>query len=126
MLYTTAKTFGISQRAFVDRQWNLEFQDGSVLSMSNSVPFIEPVPNDVLASLDTPHTRGVNYPGSAWMFDTCRRSGKEYTKMTMLIHSDLKGWMYSGVVNASLNSHLNQFSKVLLQYICDQKKKKKA
>ena len=123
MLYTTRKEFGISQRAFVEREWNIQFEDGGLLSMSNSLSFEEPVPNNALQNLKTVHTRGINYPGSAWIFE---RDGKDgNTKMTMIIHSDLKGWIYPGLVNMSLNSHLGNFSRVLLDYVVEQSKKKR-
>jgi len=120
MLYTTKKEFGISARAFVEREWNIAFDDGSMTSFSNSLPFDEEVPLNAIEQLPTPHTRGVNYPGSAWIFE----KEKEFTKMTMCIHSDLKGWIYPGLVNMSLNAHLGNFSRILLQYIEERRKKR--
>ena len=117
MLYTTQKQFGISPRAFIEREWNIQFQDGSMYSFSNSLPFEEQVPQNAIANLTTPHTRGINYPGSAWLFEKIETDHFRGTKMIQIIHSDLKGWIYPGLVNMSLNSHLGNFSKVLLAYI---------
>jgi hypothetical protein len=78
MLYTTRKEFGISQRVFVEREWNISFTDSSFLSMSNSLPFDERVPKNAIDHLKTSHIRGVNYPGSAWIFD----NDNNFTRMT--------------------------------------------
>jgi hypothetical protein len=51
MLYTTRKEFGISQRVFVEREWNISFTDSSFLSMSNSLPFDERVPKNAIDHL---------------------------------------------------------------------------
>jgi len=120
MLYTTKRQFGISPRVFVEREWSIQFPNGSQYSFSNSIPFDEPFGKNAVEQLSTPHTRGINHPGSAWIFERVENKG---TKMIQLIHSDLKGWMYPGVVNMSLNTHLGNFSRVLLQYIENQQLK---
>ena len=66
MLYTTKKEFGISARAFVEREWNITFDDGSMTSFSNSLPFDEEVPLNAIEQLPTPHTRGVRNVSLLW------------------------------------------------------------
>ncbi len=128
-LYATRKQFGISPRAFVDTKWSIDFEDGATWSFSASRPLNLPVPGDAVARLPGAHTRGVNHPGSAWVFEPVKTDGAGIggggeqeggTRMSQVIHSDLRGWMPPSLVNASMNTHLNGFAKKLVAYAAKQ------
>ena len=123
-LYATRKQFGISPRAFVDIKWSIDFDDGATWSFSTSRPLDLPVPNDAVARLPVAHTRGFNHPGSAWVFEPVKSAAadgeqnkeNQATRMSQVIHSDLRGWMPPSIVNATMNTHLNGFAKKLVAY----------
>ena len=120
MLYTTPSKFGVSPRAFVDYEWTLDFEDGSSWGFTFPVPLEDPKGKEAVAALRTAHTRGMNFSGSCWVFENHdMEDGSVGTEMTMIIHSDLKGWLHPGLVNAKLNSHCQQFARKVLKRCCD-------
>ena len=126
MLYTTPSKFGVSPRAFVDREWRLDFEDGSSWSFTYPMPPDASPGKETVAALSTSHTRGRNFPGSCWIFDELRmEDGSMGTEMTMIIHSDLKGWLPPSIVNAKLNSHCQQFANKIMKRCCEMSDAKK-
>ena len=62
----------------------------------------------------------MNFSGSCWIFEAHNAAdGSVGTEMTMIIHSDLKGWLPPGIVNAKLNSHCQQFANKIMKRCCE-------
>lgn len=54
--------------------------------------------------------RGYNSPGSGWVFEPAAGAGgRAATRVSYLIHSDLRGWLPSLVVNAALTGAFEAF-----------------
>ena len=78
---------------------------------------------------ETDRIVNIEYPALSKARDTLNiqwyRSAMEPQRFRELSRrSDLKGWIYPGLVNMSLNAHLGNFSRILLQYIEERRKKR--
>jgi START domain len=110
ILRCATKGFGpISARDFVDVTLTATLDDGSIVVAGSSL-----LPNETCGNFlpNKQFVRGFNLVGSGSHLERCGPNGKD-TKVSYVIHTDLKGWFTPMVINNAIGgSHVTYFEEL--------------
>jgi hypothetical protein len=95
----------IAGRDFVDANLIQTFEDGSIVSSGSAYINLERLPES------TSFTRGCNYP-SGWYFTPM--DGGRKSRVSYIIHTDLKGWFLPVIINQAIAGTYNDFFRDLI------------